>query len=398
MKRSAPAAILLATGILAGCSTSNPLEKKLDYKSDVPAPKTGNSLEVPPDLTAPQIQNKYVIPSSGTASASALAASNSQQPAAVSNPAAAAVNTVAVANTTDPVALNSLNNITMERAGTQRWLEVKGKTPSELWPILKAFWQENGFVIKTEEPDLGIMETDWAENRAKLPVDGLRKLMDTMGIGGVYSTSERDKFRIRLEKTANGTEVYFSHRGMYETYVNEGKSDTMWEPRPVDPGLEAELLGRFMIRMGMSEEKAKQAVKQTLATAEKPQDPIVDGKLNINDGFDRAWRRVGLALDRIGLVVSDRDRSQGIYFVKPAKGEVDKDNKSGPGFWSSLAFWKSKDEGGEKEAAPNAQEYRVVVKDTGNGSSALSVQDKQGQPLADSFAKSTLSKLQIELQ
>ncbi|RQO68683.1 hypothetical protein DBR44_14405 [Aquitalea sp. FJL05] len=386
MKRSAPAAILLATGILAGCSTSNPLEKKLDYKSAEP-PKLGNSLEVPPDLTAPQIQNKYVIPATG--SASALASSNN---------AAAAQQAAAQPVTTETVAIKSIDNISMERAGTQRWLAVKGKSPAELWPVLKAFWQENGFVIKTEEPDLGIMETDWAENRAKLPADGIRKLMETVGLGGAMSTPERDKFRIRLEKTANGTEIYFSHRGMYETFINEGKSDTMWQPRPVDPNLEAELLGRFMIRMGITEEKAKEALKQTQTVADKPKETIVDGKLNINDSFDRAWRRVGLALDRIGLVVNDRDRSQGIYYVKPAKGELDKNDNtsSGGGFWSSLAFWKSKD--AEDKTSPTGPEYRILVKDVGNGLSTLAVQDKQGKQLSDSFAKSVLSKLQTELQ
>ncbi|MBA4707140.1 outer membrane protein assembly factor BamC [Aquitalea aquatica] len=386
MKRSAPAAILLATGILAGCSTSNPLEKKLDYKSAEP-PKLGNSLEVPPDLTTPQIQNKYVIPSTGTASALAN-----------SNNAAAAQQAATQPVTTETVAIKSIDNITMERAGTQRWLAVKGKSPAELWPVLKAFWQENGFVIKTEEPDLGIMETDWAENRAKLPADGIRKLMETVGLGGAMSTPERDKFRIRLEKTTNGTEIYFSHRGMYETFINEGKSDTMWQPRPVDPNLEAELLGRFMIRMGITEEKAKEALKQTQTVADKPKEAIVDGKLNINDSFDRAWRRVGLALDRIGLVVNDRDRSQGIYYVKPAKGELDKnDNSSSGGFWSSLAFWKSKDTE-DKSSNPTGPEYRILVKDVGNGLSTLAVQDKQGKQLSDSFAKSVLSKLQTELQ
>lgn len=386
MKRSAPAAILLATGILAGCSTSNPLEKKLDYKSAEP-PKLGNSLEVPPDLTTPQIQNKYVIPATGSASALA----NSNNAAATQQAATQPV-------TTETVAIKSIDNISMERAGTQRWLAVKGKSPAELWPVLKAFWQENGFVIKTEEPDLGIMETDWAENRAKLPADGIRKLMETVGLGGAMSTPERDKFRIRLEKTTNGTEIYFSHRGMYETFINEGKSDTMWQPRPVDPNLEAELLGRFMIRMGITEEKAKEALKQTQTAVDKPKEAIVDGKLNINDSFDRAWRRVGLALDRIGLVVNDRDRSQGIYYVKPAKGELDKnDNSSSGGFWSSLAFWKSKD-AEDKSSNPTGPEYRILVKDVGNGLSTLAVQDKQGKQLSDSFAKSVLSKLQTELQ
>ncbi|HJV06325.1 MAG TPA: outer membrane protein assembly factor BamC [Chromobacteriaceae bacterium] len=379
MKRTAPVAILLATGILAGCSTQEPLEKKLDYKSDTP--KIANTLEVPPDLTAPQIRNKYAIPGNNV-SASAL--NDTAQPVKRAPSA------------TETVAVNTIDNVQMERAGTQRWLLVSGKKPVELWPVLKAFWQDNGFIIKTEEPDLGIMETDWAENRAKLPNDMIRKFMDTVGLGSVMSTAERDKFRIRLEKTANGTEVYFSHRGMYEVYVDEGKSQTKWQPRPTDPGLEAELLGRFMVRLGLTEEKAKEAVKKTLVAPEKPQDPIVDGKLVINDSFDRTWRRVGLALDRVGLVVNDRDRSQGTYYVKPAKSELDPNKpESSGGFWSSLAFWKSSEKPAQQESS---DDYRIVLKENGNGTTLLSIQDKQGKDLTGGFAKTALGKLQVELQ
>ncbi|POZ61740.1 outer membrane protein assembly factor BamC [Chromobacterium alticapitis] len=372
MKRSASVAILLATGLMAACSSSQqPLSKNLDYKSDAPKTTT-NSLEVPPDLTAPQIQNKYNLPG-GVVAASPDAAA----------PAAAS-----------PVAINQLDNIKMERAGTQRWLLVGNKKAAELWPVLKAFWQENGFVIKNEDPGLGIMETDWAENRAKLPNDGLRKLLETVGLGSVYSTGERDKFRIRLENTPQGTEVYFSHRGMEEVYADTSKTNTVWQPRATDPNLEAELLGRFMMRLGMNEEKAKQQVQQTLAKPAKPQDAIVDGHLQLADGFDRAWRRVGLALDRVGLVVTDRDRSQGLYYVKPAKSETDNPDSSG-GFWSSLAFWKSSD---GKAVKPTEPEYRIKLQENGNGATSLQIQDKQGKPLSDDFVKAALGKLQTELQ
>ncbi|KUM02396.1 outer membrane protein assembly factor BamC [Chromobacterium subtsugae] len=372
MKHSASVAILLATGMMAACSTPQPLSKPLDYQSDAPK-ATANSLEVPPDLTTPQIQNKYNLPG-GVTTASA-------------DPAVAAA--------TSPIAINQLDKVRMERAGTQRWLLVGDKKAAELWPVLKAFWQENGFVIKTEDPSVGIMETDWAENRAKLPNDGLRKLLETVGLGSVYSTGERDKFRIRLENTPQGTEVYFSHRGMEEVYADNSKTNTIWQARPTDPNLEAELLGRFMIRLGMTEEKAKAQVQQTLAKPAKPQDPIVDGQLQLADGFDRAWRRVGLALDRVGLIVTDRDRSQGLYYVKPAKGETDSKEDSGSGFWSSLAFWKS---GDGKAVKPTEQEYRIKLLEQTGGSTTLQIQDKQGKPLSDDFVKAALGKLQTELQ
>jgi outer membrane protein assembly factor BamC len=381
MKRSAPVAILLVTGLIAGCSTTDPVAKA-DFKSVVAPVNETDKLEVPPDLTVPQQQNKYSIPGNGVALASQNAAAPATPATAGAKPAAAA----AVATTPDTVK--------MVRAGSQRWVTVDNKSAAELWPQLKAFWQDNGFVIADDEPDVGIMETEWAENRAKLPNDGLRKLMESVGIGSIYSTGERDKFRIRLEKGEHGTEVYFSHRGMVEVYIDQYKNQTMWQPRPSDPDLEAVMLARFMQRLGVSDEQASAAVKQTAIPKAEAKAPIVNGTLAIGDSFDRAWRRVGLALDRIGLVVTDRDRSQGLYYVKPAKNEVDKPNESSGGFWSSLAFWKSADKSGAKPADVDA---RIQVKETTPGHTEITVLDKQGQPLVDAFSRGTLDKLHSEL-
>lgn len=392
MKRTAPAAILLAAGIMTGCSTSEPLSQKADYQSVVPAAKPADTLEVPPDLTAPQVQDKYAIPQSGTASATQVAKSQAQAQA----PANAGTQDVQQG----PV-MAKVDQVHMMRAGSQRWLVVDNKTPAQLWPLLKAFLQDSGFTIKTEEPDIGVMETDWAENRAKLPNDGIRKLMEAIGMASVYSTSQRDKFRIRLEKGENGsTEVYFSHQGIDEVYVDEGKSQTRWQPRPADPELEAEMLGRFMMRLGLNADQAKAAIKQTTAPAQQQASPISNGTLTISDSFDRAWRRVGLALDRIGLVVSDRDRSQGIYYVKQAKNDIDPvtgEKKSEGGFWSGLAFWRSKDKPADPQLAPD-ETMRVVIKESVPGTTTITLTDKQGQVLTTTVAKTALSKLQTELQ
>ncbi|TDR73540.1 outer membrane protein assembly factor BamC [Paludibacterium purpuratum] len=387
MKRTAPAAILLATGLIAGCSTSEPLSQKANFESVVPAKKSDVGLEIPPDLTAPQAQDKYAIPGTGSASASQMA----KQQAAPAKAAAANADG-------DGVVVN-VDQVKMMRAGSQRWLVVNNKAPAQLWPLLKAFWQDSGFTIKTEEPDIGVMETDWAENRAKLPNDGVRALLDKVGLGGVYSTSQRDMFRIRLEKDANGaTEVYFSHRGLDEVYADKDKTQTIWQPRPVDPELEAEMLGRFMMRLGLSEDQAKEAIKQVAVPAQAQANPIVDGTLTVGDSFDRTWRRVGLALDRIGLNVVDRDRSQGIYYVKSAQVDPDQknqDNSSG-GFWSSMAFWRSSDS--QQASAKDDGSQQVVVKETAAGITTIKITDKQGKVLANGPAKSALQKLQAELQ
>ena len=306
--------VILCVAILSACSGNIlPDSKKIEYKSAGKLP----SLDVPPDLTQPTRDDRYAVPDispKGSATYSEYAGERKAGTTA----------------STGPAVLPSVDKMRIERAGTQRWL-VAGGTPEQLWPQLKEFWQELGFIVDTEIPEAGVMETDWAENRAKLPQDIIRSTICKV-FDSLYSTAERDKFRTRIEKGAEPgtTEIYISHRGMYEVYVNEGKSETRWQPRPAEPELEAEMLRRLMVRLGVEEARSK-----TLLAADKPQERAKltraadgAGTLMIQESFDRAWRRVGLALDRVGFTVEDRDRSQGMYYVRyidPEAGAKKKD-------------------------------------------------------------------------
>jgi outer membrane protein assembly factor BamC len=231
---------------------------------------------------------------------------------------------------------------------------------------VREFWQEMGFIVKQEVPEAGVMETDWAENRAKIPQDPVRNVLSKV-LDSLYSTAERDKFRTRLERTQGGTEIFVSHRGMIEVYegtaTGTGNGRTVWQPRPADAELEAEMLGRLMVRFGVDEVRVKSLLAadgvRDRARITRTQEGA--GSLNIVDPFDRAWRRVGLALDRVGFTVEDRDRSKGIYFVRYVDPEAEgaKDEK---GFLSKLAFWKS-----SKSVNKNEQ-FRIQVSETADGS------------------------------
>jgi outer membrane protein assembly factor BamC len=249
----------------------------------------------------------------------------------------------------------------IERSGNQRWLVVNG-TPDKLWGQVKDFWQETGFLIKLDLPEAGVMETDWAENRAKIKEDGLRNLLGKV-IDSLYSTAERDKFRTRLEPgTVPGTtEIFISHRGMYEIFITEGKDQTRWQPREPDPELEAEMLRRLMVRLGSDQKRADSEIAaarvKQVDRAKLTRGNDGAGTLEVQETFDRAWRRVGLALDRVGFTVEDRDRSKGLYFVRYVDPETDGQKKD-DGFLSKLAFWKG--------SAPTSQtRYRIFVKDNG---------------------------------
>ena len=346
---------------LGACTTASDLleGKKVDYKSAGQVP----TLEIPPDLTTPARDNRYVVPG-GTSSAtlSGYQADRAQQ-----------------AKTGNAVSgvLPTIPNMQIERAGTQRWLVVP-MPPEKLWPLVRDFWQENGFLIAVDVPETGVMETDWAENRAKIPQDGIRAILGKL-IDQVYSTAERDKFRTRLERNAeDGTEVYISHRGMIE--VSRGNTGgTVWEPRPADPELEADFLRRLMVRLGTQEEKAKQIMVASAApTAVQARAAIQTGiggfeTLEVFESFDRAWRRVGLALDRVGFTVEDRDRQEGQYFVRYADTDAldmqKKDEKEG--ILSKLAFWKSSTPTGK------AEQYRVQIRQFA-GKCVVQVLNKEG--------------------
>ncbi len=252
-----------------------------------------------------------------------------------------------------------MGDIRIERAGDQRWLVVK-RSPEVLWPQIKDFWQESGFVVNLELPAAGVMETDWAENRAKIPQDMIRNTIGKV-LDSLYSTGERDKFRTRIERSADGSsEIYISHRGAEEVLIGQHKETSMWTARKPDPALETQFLVRLMTRLGVEEEKAKETVAN--AAPQKPRAKLLKSgagsSVEVDEGFDRAWRRIGLVLDRAGFTVEDRDRVSGMYFVRYIDPDQDAQAKAAgeKGFFSRLFSFASSDK------TKDAPRYRIVVK------------------------------------
>ena len=366
-------AAITAVFVLAGCSGTLIEGKKIDYKS------AGNvkPLDVPADLSKPPTSDRYNIPEPNAGSATASEYTEGQGTRVAAGP---------------PPVLPPQDKVRFERAGSQRWLVVDAQ-PEALWPVIKEFWLDNGFLIDIDSPAIGIMETDWAENRAKIPDSVLRKLIGKV-LDSAYSYPERDKFRTRLERDQddNGsTEVYISHRGMAEINIARDRytETTKWEVRPVDPELEAEMLSRLAIRLGAREEQiTAQAKAPELPKATISKQGELPEALLLVDSFDRAWRRVGLALDRVGFTVEDRDRSKGMYFVRYVDVDATDKNKS-EGFWSKLAFWR---DGPKKD-----EQYRISVAGATQGSE-VKVLDAKGVESASPTAGRILALLQQELK
>ncbi len=373
--------LAFAVLLLSACSGLDilPESKKIDYKSAGKAP----SLEVPPDLTRPTRDERYAVPDitpRGTATFSDYAGERRS-----------------AQTSTAPAVLPSVDRMRIERAGSQRWLVVGG-TPEALWPRIKEFWQETGFIVNVELPEAGVMETDWAENRAKLPQDIIRSALGKV-FDSLYSTAERDKFRTRLEPglEPGTTEIYISHRGMYEVYVTEGKDQTRWQPRPADPELEAEMLRRLMVRLGAEESRAQAmlaaAPREERARLTRAADGT--GALMLSEPFDRAWRRVGLALDRVGFTVEDRDRSQGLFFVRYIDPEKDHRKTGESRGWLSrlnpVNLFRGKSE------VDAAQQYRIQVLGEG-GNSKVSILTREGTVDDSETARRILGLLHEQLK
>ena len=327
--------LVASTALAGGCSGT--LEdvwpdRQPSYRSSTGAPP----LEVPPDLTSSTLRDSLQIPG--------VDATYSQY--ADDEASGATRSALAV--------LPEIDNARIERGDGQRWLVIAMK-PEEMWPRLRDFWVSQGFTIETEEPDIGVMETDWAEEHTALP-GGLLKRMVQRISKAVYGVAVRDRYRTRIERGAepDTTEIYVSHRGAEQVVVGnethaaqvEGLGKTVWQLRPNDPGLESEMLSRLMVFLGADQERA-----DAIVVASTPPEPRVrlvreddaTTALVLGEGFSPSWRRTGLALDRAGFTVDDRDRSRGLFYVRYVDPE-ESARSEGTGWFSKLKFWGDDDD------------------------------------------------------
>lgn len=361
-----------------GSSTGEAAGSPVNYRSK--AVKTP-PLEVPPDLTQLAREGRFAVQSGQPVSASTFG-----QPGA-------AVTAAAAAPAVTPAQVGSVR---LERDGQNRRL-VTNLAPEVVYERVVAFWKESGFNLEIERPEAGVVETGWAENRAKLPQDFVRSVLGRFA-DGIFSTGERDRFRTRIERLSGGagTELTVSHRGLAEAPVGNNKDQIAWQARPSDPTLEAEMLYRLMARLGAPEAAVAQAragdrnAASPVARSNQPARArlLPDGRLQIDEGFERAWRTVGAGLDRGGFTVEDRDRAGGIYFVRYI------DRKAAGKGWLDRVVDVFRSEDSKTRLA----RYRIVVKGDSNNQSSLTVLNASGQPETSDTVKAIRETLLKELQ
>ncbi len=414
--------ILLFTGItflISGCNSIPFIDNTPDYKG------AGRSrpLEVPPDLTSISSNDTYTVPGSTTYSSYSQGQDDQvlQKEKVLPNP----------------------DNVHLERAGSQRWLVVQAP-PEKIWPVIREFWSELGFAVRVENSETGVMETEWVDPSSLTKDDKGNYLDKFQGWLDKLNTLEnRQKFRTRIDQGVEKgtTEIYMSHRSISENgsddYMdkvvtsagvvengykfNKNASRTKQdEDRSNSEDIDAELLRRLMVRLGVEEQKSRSIIASgsTELRANLAKNPDGSPNLSVFDDFDRAWRRVGLALDRIGFVVEDKNRSSGLYYVQYTDVDTDDGPAKKKGIFDHLKFWG--DDTDEKKAEPkpepkeedtgiidklqfwktppkklpedNSKQYRVKVQQSGDKVTRISVVDKQ-----DNVDKSTTATRIINL-
>jgi len=378
MKRSAlslhatrMAALALALSTLAGCDTLNDWfsSDKVNYKGAGSAPP----LAIPSDLSTAKVDERYAAPPVGAALGGA--------PQRAVTPAGNS--TEGVPNAQDPFGMH------IERDGDRRWLVVDGRTPDQLWPQLQEFWEENGFSLATNAPATGIMSTDWAENRANIPDDWFRRTIGKV-IDFAYSSGTRDRFRTLVTRASdNTTDISITHSAMEEMLTGQEKTSSRWEERPRNPTLEAVFLAKLMQKFGLTDAQAKQLLTEARSATAPAKIDTADGAatLDLPESFDRAWLRVGLALDRTNFTVDNRDREKGIYYVRYADSmqELKREGLFGKLFYS-----------GNSSKKPG-QEFLVNVRSKSDSLTQVAVLDANGQVDTSSDAQRIVSLLHAEL-
>lgn len=348
---------LIVTIGLSGCSSLRDMlsgDDSVDYKSVVRT----DPLSIPPDMTQAASDPRFRAPDSGATTFSQFQKSGQASPAAQASSAQAAV-------------LPTRGDMRVMRDGDLRWLSID--LPADrVFSSAADFWTETGFTLNVTDPKAGLIITNWSENRANIPDSWIRQLIGK-AIPGAWDSGTRDKFRTRIERNGNRTEVYITHQHMVEEAIGRTTggttADIRWTIGKEDPGLNAAMLARMMVFFGEDVDGARKKMAQATADPQSPKVVAPDGdktKLVIDESFDRAWRRVGVALDSGGFAVDDRDRSTGEYYVRYV--DVDTGMKREEPHFLARLF-------GAKDA-PKAPTYRIRLTSVGSQTEVTVLDDK----------------------
>jgi len=298
------------------------------------------ALEVPPDLASPDQSAQFVIPgdSGGKLARNML--------------------------------LPALDSVRMVRDGDIAWLRVDA-APETLWPLLRRFLAQEGLPLERDEPLTGLLATQWVERRPELPQDGLRRLL--YGItSGLFSSPLRDSYVLRLERVQNAspqsTRIFVRHRGMEhvrddeENLPRREQVDTVWVPRPRDVDLEARLMQRLLVFLGLDEQRAsgllsEAEMRRIIDIAYVDQNANGEAFLFVGQSELQAWGRLEEALESIGFSVTERTEESLRMEMARLGSFVAEDEPQEKGFFARLF-----------EGDEDRRDYHALVRAQSGGS------------------------------
>ena len=327
--------LILLMLIFHGCSLFG---EKNDSDRTVISSSTNKALEIPPDLITPATNDKYSLPASGEARLSDFSDFDSRK-----------------FPSEDSRLLPVETEAYFIKYGGFKVLLIE-RSPEEIWGLLKSFWIQNGFQIEKEMPESGFIETGWLESREKIS-EGL--IQNTLGkiFGGLYDTGERNKFRMRVERTKAGfSEISVVHKGLMQVASDDRFDPSIvWANRNSDQQLEELYLRRIMNFVSGKEGQNSNSIdvvkKSTSIFKGNDGNNFVELALNFNE----AWKSIGLILDRLGFEVEERLREQGTYLVRYKKLDQEAREK---GFFAKIFS------SGKEQLDMNL--YRIEIKNTDN--------------------------------
>lgn len=381
----------IAAVVVGGCSSFSAdkvlPDRKVEYKKSRQAEK---DLEVPPDLTSSTIASGEYLPDAGTPVVTTYSEFAGEQ---AGTPAARVTRGV----------LPESPNAQLQRDGQQRWLMVDADVDA-VWDSVVDFWRENGILLMEQDPVAGTMRTTWIENRADIKSDFITNFLRST-LDSIYSTGTRDQFRVRLERGSREgtTELYLSHYRMEERLVSQtGGTEVdrhIWVPKGTDPELEAIMLQKILVHMGIEAERAERLAQAGSQAAGVPatqrRSELITGRgaprLIVNDDFARSWRLVGIALDRVGFSVEDRDRTKGHYYVRyndPSREQRDQEE----GLLSKLAFWSD-----DEKIVDSGSRYIIALRETGV-TTETTVLNEQGETEQSETARRILTLIHEQIR
>ena len=294
---------------------------------DVSTRTTG--LEVPPDLTQLAKDTRYQPSTSGVISASTFQTAPALRPAlrprlppACGAPAAPARGRRRRGRDDADDRADAVGSFKIERLGNDRWLSTT-LTPEQVYPA-GAHLLEGQRLQPRPGPSGSRRARDRLGREPRQAAAATSSAHRSASCSRTAYSDQRARQvphpgRAHARPAATSTSPIAAWK---RSTSASARSRTVWQPRPADPSAR----GRVPVPPD-GRSSAPRTRKPRRSPPPRPTAPPRGARrrarararptgrrrrpCRLDDGFDRAWRRVGLALDRSGFTVEDRDRGPG---------------------------------------------------------------------------------------